>query len=183
MLAMAQANKLEALAKASERYNRAMAKREAQAQGSPEEAEKVARQASDHIVALANAQSRAAPQAQAALAAAIGRSSAGRDHAIIALETRDPARANMVAQETLARVMASAPVQAQEGLQRALAARAPNGRGAPLQIETQNRQVEDLTRGSERIPEGIVTGQVDRTPQDIAQINKGPRTENPRRPY
>ena len=127
MVAMAERSNDKGLEKARERYEKAMNKREKQAQEDENLAEEVARQSSNHMAVLARVREKAPEQARAALDKAINRSSEGRNNALNALEQKNRQRAGAVAKATLEEVIANAPDSAKKGLRQALEAQEKKG--------------------------------------------------------
>jgi hypothetical protein len=141
IIAMAQENKLKALEKAKERYEKAMEKRNRVAQESEEDAEEVTRQASMHFEALSKVYEQVPQQAKLAIEAAMQKSADGREEALEQLSEFNPQKGAQVAQETLAQIMVNAPVQASEGLQRALDSIGSNASSAPAGENNTQRRI------------------------------------------
>lgn len=129
VVAMAQEGKLLGLEKGLAQYEKAMAKREEQSSKGEEEAEEVARQSANHLAVLARVKEQVPAEAQDGIGRAIERSTAGRENALVQLNTLDQERARLVAQETLERVLQDAPEAAKEGLRTALEAVQSKGVG------------------------------------------------------
>ncbi|MFO8015604.1 MAG: DUF5667 domain-containing protein [Candidatus Woesearchaeota archaeon] len=131
IVAMAQEGNERAMAKAEGRYQKAMENRQKEADGDENEAEEVARQASNHLSVLARVREQVPEQARAGIDRALTESANGRGNALAALERQNPERADEVAEATLQEVITDVPEAAQEGLQRKLeAARTGGSRAA-----------------------------------------------------
>ncbi len=121
-IAMASQNHERGLEKALEGYDKAMSKRERQAEGDEDEAEEVARQAGEHLIALARASENVPEAAKQGIATAMARSSNAFDKAVDEINKTNSDRAGSVAAEVLQRVIENAPEAALDGLNTALAA-------------------------------------------------------------
>ena len=134
VVAMAEKGHERGLERALTGYDRAVEKRNSDAEKNENVAEEVARQATNHLAVLANVREQVPEQARAGIDQALNRSAQGREDALSTLEQQNSERAGTVAQATLQEVMANTPAQAQEGLQRAL--NATQTRGPPAQAPT-----------------------------------------------
>ncbi|MGM5488638.1 MAG: DUF4382 domain-containing protein, partial [Nanobdellota archaeon] len=120
MVAMAKKGNEAALEKARKGYEKAMAKRQQEAQENAEQAEDVARQSSNHMVVLGELRERIPEQARAGIYRAMNKSAHEREQALESLKNKDSQKAESVAKATLEEVLANAPEAAKAGIQRAL---------------------------------------------------------------
>ncbi len=139
--AMAEKNHEKGLTKALERYEKAMEKRQIQANESEVEAEEVARQASNHLMVLARVREQVPEQARQGIDRAINESARGREESINALEKKNPEKATAVAEATLEEVMANTPEEAQFGLQTAM--QAAKRKGKPEGVGDEEDETEE----------------------------------------
>jgi len=152
MVAMAEKGNENALERARQGYQKAMQKRQRQAEEDENTAEEVSRQASNHLAVLARVREQVPEQARAGIGRALDDSTNSRKKGLEELEKKNPERAGAVAEATLQEVMANAPEAAQEGLQRALEAVQRKG---PAEDAEQKREEERRTEA--RDEEGRTT--------------------------
>ncbi len=120
MIVMAQENKIDALEKAKQRYEKAMQKRNRQSEETEEDAEEVARQASYHLEVLAEVYEKVPEQAKNGIENAMENSARSLNNSLNNLTEMNPERGARVAQEVLTEILENAPEQAKPGLQSAL---------------------------------------------------------------
>ena len=146
--AMAEKNKTRAMEKAAEGYQRAMQRRERDANRSEEVAEEVARQASNHMSVLSQVKEKVPEEAHKGIETAMNNSARARERGIRALNKTNRERARSVAQNTLEEVMANAPEEAKEGLQNAM--NAVRNRGPPRNVvgPSEGNETEEETPGA-----------------------------------
>lgn len=120
MVAMAEIAHESGLAKATVGYEKAMEKRQQQAEENEEAAEEVVRQSTNHLAVLASVREQVPDQAKAGIDIALNKSAQGRENALDTLRRQNPERASAVAEETLEDLIVNTPEGAQEGLQHAL---------------------------------------------------------------
>jgi hypothetical protein len=120
IVAMAQQNKLNALEKARERYEKAMEKRNREAGESEDKAEEVARQTSRHMEALLEIYEKIPEQAKQGIENAMENSFQGREMALNSLAERNRERANIIDEETIVQILEKAPEESKVSLQRKL---------------------------------------------------------------
>ncbi len=135
MVAMAQTANAKGLEKAKAGYEKAMGKRQQEAEEDENVAEEVARQSSNHLSVLARVREQVPEQAKAGIDRALNESAKGRENALAALERQNPNRAGAVAEATLQEVIANAPEAAQAGLQRAMEAVQRRGPSAEDEVD------------------------------------------------
>jgi len=120
VVAMAEKGHERGLTKALDGYERAVERRERQAEKDEFVAEEVARQTSNHLAILLQVRQRVSEKGQVGIDRALNESVRGRENALNSLEQRNQERAGVVAETTLQELMANTPEAAQEGLQRAI---------------------------------------------------------------
>lgn len=130
IVAMAQENKVEALEKARERYEKAMQRRNRVAHNDENKTEEVARQSGHHLEVLADVYANAPEQAKPGLENAMENSAKAMNRSLNNLSEMNPERGERVALEVLARVMKNASGQAKKGLQNAIDSVGKNGENA-----------------------------------------------------
>ncbi|MFP4656727.1 MAG: hypothetical protein ACLFNK_04075 [Candidatus Woesearchaeota archaeon] len=155
--AMAEKGHERGLEKATDGYNKAIERRQEDAEADENMSEEVARQSSNHLAILSRVREQVPEQAKAGIDRAINESATGRENALGSLDRHNPERAESVADTTLEEVMANAPDEAHEGLQRALdAVRSPGadeGRGRPSDLPTDEADETEIQTGEDRVPD------------------------------
>lgn len=119
-LAMAEQANSEALTKATQAYQKAMERRQEQAEGDEDVAEEVARQASKHLEVLATVREQVPSQALQGIDTALEVSAKGREESLNALRQQNSVRGEEVARETIEGIMENNSAEALEGLNTAL---------------------------------------------------------------
>lgn len=169
MLAMAEKKHEKGLSIALHSYERAMERRQKEANENEVEAEEVARQASNHLAVLARVREQVPEQARKGIDKAINESARNREQAMNTLRERNPERAGVVAEATLTEVMANTPEEAQPGLQTAL--EAVRRRGPPEYREEDNESEEEVEEGEQRkiTPENFTEGRNETTEESARE--------------
>ncbi|MEX0932844.1 MAG: DUF5667 domain-containing protein [Candidatus Pacearchaeota archaeon] len=119
VLAMARESKNEDAERALELYMKSLENLDEDASDDEDLAARVAEKTSTHLVVLSGVLEQVPEQAKGSIERALEESARGREASLDALRSINPSRGEQVASETLTRVMANTPLEAQEGLQMA----------------------------------------------------------------
>lgn len=158
IVAMAQKGHERGLARAMEGYEKALERRNREAENNENIAEEVVRQSSNHLAILARVREQVPEEARLGIDRALTEGARNRDNALQKLNKTNPERASLIAEATLNEVMKNTPEQAQRGLQRAFDA--VQRRGSPNEvIETATDTVTLIEENNSRRTESVVRNQ------------------------